>query len=130
MKESVIRTLFWWGGWYDIVLGAGFALFGQRIFDLLGDRAAMEVHPVYILLPALYIFIFGLGFLFVAQDPKSHKGIVWLGILMKSVFIALVFGFLFLGNSVPHQGVLMPFALIDIAFLYLFIQADFALKKS
>lgn len=63
--------------------------------------------------------IIGLGYLMVAQDVRSNRGIVWLGIFAK-LFDVLTLSWR-ASNGSAHPIVLLP-AAIDGVFVILFVQ--------
>jgi hypothetical protein len=74
----------------------------------------------------LYIFIFGIGFYLVYKNPVQNRQIILLGILMKLAFFVVAFGHLIF-DTIP--SVYIPFTVLDIIFVFLFVPANSALKK-
>jgi len=124
MSLSVIKLLFLVAGLYDLILGLGFALFYQTIYGWFA--IVLPNHAAYVQLPALLSMVFGIGFLLVAADPVANRGIIFLGVLMKVVYSALILGH-WLSDQVPPLYV--AFAVLDIVFAVLFITAFRALKR-
>jgi hypothetical protein len=116
--------LFAIAAWYDIVLGAVFGLFFKPIYERF--NSTLPNHDAYVQLPALFILIFGIGFLLVSKDPVQNRAIIPLGILMKAAFCLVVFGHLLFGASIPFY---IPFAVMDVFFAAWFIAAYSAVRK-
>jgi len=125
MSLKSIKTLFLVASIYDLILGLVFGLFFKLIYNSFG--VAPPENAAYIQLPAFYILIFGIGFYLVFRDPERHRGIVLLGILMKVNFICVAFGHWFAGNLPVFY---LPWAVLDVIFLILFIPAYSALNKT
>ena len=83
-------------------------------------------HAGYIQLAALYIFIFGIGLYLIYKNPFQNREIIILGILMKFAFFVVAIGHLVL-DIIP--SIYIPFAIIDILFVLLFVPAYLGLKK-
>lgn len=124
MSIKGIKTVFLIAGVYDIILGIVFALFFKPIYNMFG--AELPNHAGYIQLAASYIFVFGIGFYLVYKDPVRNQAIITLGILMKFLFVVIVLGHLLL-DTIP--AFYIPFALLDIVFLLLFLYTQTAIKK-
>jgi len=124
MSIKGIRTMFLIAALYDIILGIVFGLFFKLVYTSFG--AELPNHAGYIQLAAAYILVFGIGFFLVYKDPVRNQAIITLGVLMKLVFVVIIFGHLLI-DSVPSFYI--PFALLDIVFLLLFLYAQTAIKK-
>jgi len=124
MSLKAVKTLFLVAALYDLILGFVFGLFFKPIYT--GFAAELPNHAGYIQLAAAYIFIFGIGFLWVSRNPQANTPLISLGILMKLAFVIVVFGHL-LFDTIPVFYI--PFAVLDLVFLVLFIMARGALKK-
>ncbi len=111
------RTFFLVAAIYDIVLGVGFFLFFDPLFSMLG--IALPNNTAYIHLTAAFVFVQGLGYWFVYQDPPANLGIVKLGIVYKTVFAGLAFYYLAIGQLL-HPSFLV-FAVADLFFLAGFV---------
>ena len=124
MSLKTVKAVFMASAVYDIVLGLIFGLFYKPVYNTF--QTTLPNHAGYIQLIAMYLLIFGIGFWFVAKNPAAHLGIIRLGIMMKLAFIVVVMGHLFFG-SVPNFYV--PFAVIDAAFLVLFVMAESLVRR-
>jgi hypothetical protein len=124
MSLPAVKLLFLVAGLYDLILGLGFALFYQTIYGWFAID--LPSHPAYVQLPALLSMVFGIGFLLVAADPVANRSIIFLGVLMKVVYSALILGH-WLSDQVPPLYV--AFAVLDVVFAVLFIMAFRSLKR-
>jgi hypothetical protein len=111
------RTFFLVAALYDIVLGIGFFVFFDPLFAALG--IALPNNTSYIHLTAGFVFVQGLGYWFVYQDPPANLGIVKLGIVYKAIFAGLAFFYLAIGQLL-HPAFLV-FAVADLLFLAGFV---------
>lgn len=107
------RTFFLVAALYDIVLGLGFFFLYDPLFSALG--IALPNNTSYIHLTAAFVFVQGLGYWFVWQDPPANLGIVKLGIVYKAIFSGLAFYYLAIGELL-HPAFLV-FAVADLLFL-------------
>jgi hypothetical protein len=124
MSIKGIKTVFLVAALYDIILGIVFGLFFKQVYNSFGTE--LPNHAGYIQLAAAFILTFGIGFYFVYKDPVRNRAIVTLGVLMKLGFVVVVLGHLLI-DSVP--SFFIPFALMDIVFLLLFMYTQTAIKK-
>lgn len=124
MTMKGLKTLFLIAALYDIILGLVFGLLYKTVYTTF--ETELPNHAGYIQLAAAYIFTFGIGFYLVYKDPVKNQAIITLGVLMKLLFVVVVFGHLLL-DSVPAFYV--PFAIIDILFLLLFLYSQSAIKQ-
>jgi hypothetical protein len=118
MKREWIRPLFVVAGLYDFLLGVVFALAWRSMYTRF--NVTFPNHPGYVMVPALLIAIFGVGFWFVAQAPERNRDIIKLGILLKLAYAVPVLMYHFQGRIPPMW---VPFAWIDLAFMVTFILA-------
>ena len=118
MKREWIRPLFVVAGLYDFALGVLFLFAWRAMYVRFG--VTLPNHPGYVVVPALLITIFGIGFWFVAQAPERNRDIIKLGILLKLAYAIPVLAYFFQGQM-PTMWV--PFAWIDLAFMVTFIAA-------
>jgi hypothetical protein len=124
MSIKGIKTVFLIAAVYDIILGIVFGLFFKPIYNMFG--AELPNHAGYIQLAGAFILTFGIGFYLVYKDPVRNQAIITLGVLMKLLFVVIVLGHLLL-DTVP--AFYIPFALLDIMFLLLFLYTQTAIKK-
>ena len=112
-QASAWRTFFLVAAVYDIVLGIGFFFLFGPIFSALG--IALPNNTSYIHLTAAFVFVQGVGYWFVFQDPAANLGIVKLGIVYKAVFAGLGFYYLAIGQLL--HSVFLVLAVADALFL-------------
>ena len=124
MSIKGIKTVFLVAAVYDIILGIVFGLFFKPIYNSFG--AELPNHVGYIQLAGAFILVFGIGFYLVYKNPVQNQAIITLGILMKLLFVVIVLGHLLI-DTVP--AFYIPFALLDIVFLLLFLYAQTGIRK-
>jgi hypothetical protein len=112
-QASAWRTFFLVAAVYDIVLGIGFFFLFGPIFSALG--IALPNNTSYIHLTAAFVFVQGVGYWFVFQDPAANLGIVKLGIVYKAVFAGLGFYYLAIGQLL--HPIFLVLAVADALFL-------------
>jgi hypothetical protein len=110
---STWRSFFLVAALYDIVLGIGFFFGFGPIFAALG--IALPNNTSYIHLTAAFVFVQGVGYWFVYQDPAANLGIVKLGIVYKAVFAGLGVYYLAIGQLL--HPIFLVFAVADALFL-------------
>jgi hypothetical protein len=111
------RTFFLVAALYDLVLGAAFfALYGP-LFETLDIPLPNNIS--YIHLTAAFVFVQGLGYWFVSQDPAANRGIVKLGVAYKCAFSALGFYYLAIGELL--HPIFLVFSVLDLLFLIGFV---------
>jgi hypothetical protein len=118
MKREWIRPLFVVSGIYDFVLGLVYLVAYKPIFGRFG--VGLPNHPGYVQLNAIFVVIFGLGFLLVAQAPQRNRDIIKLGVLLKLAYSGLVLSYYFMGNM---PAMWLPWAVIDLLFMVAFVAA-------
>ena len=111
------RWLFVVAAVYDIALGVAFLVLWQPVFDWLGMTPPPLV--AYITLPAIFVFVQGVGYAIVAGDPLDNLGIVKVGILYKALYAALA-GFYFFTDQIPAMFFAW-FGLFDFLFFIAFV---------
>lgn len=111
------RTFFLIAALYDMILGAAFFLLYGPLFDMLG--MALPNNTSYIHLTAAYVFVQGLGYWFVYQDPPGNRGIVKVGAVYKFAFSALALYYAAIGQLL--HPVFLAFGLLDLLFLIGFV---------
>jgi hypothetical protein len=111
------RTFFLVAAVYDLVLGAAFFVLYGPLFDVL--EIALPNNISYIHLTAAFVFVQGLGYWFVYQDPPANRGIVKLGVAYKFAFAALGFYYLAIGELL--HPLFLAFSVLDFLFLVGFV---------
>ena len=107
------KTFFLVAALYDIVLGAAFFFLYGPLWDALG--IALPNNTSYIHLTAAFVFVQGVGYWFVYQDPDGNRGIVKTGLVYKIAFSGLAFYYLAIGQLL--HPVFLVFGLLDVLFL-------------
>jgi len=115
--NSMWRPFFLVAALYDIVLGAGFFLLYEPLFEILG--IALPNNISYIHLTAAFVFTQGLGYWFVYQEPMANRGIVKLGVVYKFIFSSLAAYYLAIGELL--HPVFVVFGVLDVLFLIGFV---------
>lgn len=111
------KTFFLVAALYDIVLGAAFFFLYDPLFSTLD--IALPNNTSYIHLTAAFVFVQGIGYWFVFQDPDGNHGIVKLGIVYKAAFAGLAFYYWMIDELLhPIFGV---FGVMDALFLIGFV---------
>jgi hypothetical protein len=111
------RAFFLVAALYDLVLGAAFFVLYGPLFQVLG--IALPNNISYIHLTAAFVFVQGLGYWFVYQDPVANRGIVKIGVPYKFAFSALGFYYLAIGELL--HPVFLVFSVLDLLFLIGFV---------
>ncbi len=107
------KTFFLVAALYDIVLGAAFFILYAPLFSALAIELPNSI--TYIHLTAAFVFVQGVGYWFVYQDPDANHGIVKTGVIYKIAFAGLSFFYLAIGQ-LPHP-VFAVFGAMDVLFL-------------
>ena len=110
---STYKTFFLVAALYDIVLGAAFFFLYGPLWDALG--IALPNNTAYIHLTAAFVFVQGVGYWFVYQDPDGNHGIVKTGLVYKTAFAGLAFYYLAIGQLL--HPVFLVFGALDVLFL-------------
>lgn len=110
--------LFWVAAAYDMILGLAFFLFWQPLFEWLGMPAPGDVS--YIQLSAVFVFVQGVSYAFVAVDPARNLGLVRVGVAYKASYSLLALWYL-VTDALPSPFFAW-FALFDFVFLLAFVR--------
>lgn len=124
MNIKTIKNLFIVAGLYDLILSLTVLFAFKQLYSYF--QIALPNHVGYIQFAAALVAIFGIGFLFVAQDPAHNLNIIIMGILLKFSYSSIVLYYAAIKN-IP--SVWIPFAWLDLIFLILFIVAFRSLKS-
>ncbi len=111
------RWLFLVAAVYDMALGVAFFFLYEPIFDWLG--MPLPPHVSYIHLPAVFVFVQGLGYLIVWSSPLANLGVVMVGIVYKASYSALAAYYL-ATDQIPAMFFAW-FGLFDFVFLIGFV---------
>lgn len=114
---SGYRAFFLTAAIYDYVIGIAFFFFYRPIFEALD--IALPNNTSYIHITAAFVFVQGIGYWLVYQDPRSNVGIVKLGVVYKFVFSALAAYYLVIGQLL--HSLFLVFGLLDVLFLIGFV---------
>lgn len=123
-KEGTISLLFIIAALYDGVLGALFLFAGGRVFEWL--QVAPPNRPGYVQFPAALLIVFALMFCAIARNPLANRNLIPYGMLLKVSYCSVVF-FNWFATGIPNMW--KPFAILDLAFLGLFIWAYASLRE-
>jgi hypothetical protein len=111
------KTFFLIAAVYDLVLGAVFFLLYDPLFAALG--IALPNNISYIHLTAAFVFVQGVGYWFVFQDPDDNRGIVKIGVAYKAAFSGLAAYYWAIGDLL--HPVFAVFGVLDVLFLVGFV---------
>ncbi len=123
-RPRTVSVLFYLAALYDGVLGAAFLIAAPALFEWVG--VTPPNHFGYIHFPAALLIVFALLFLAIARRPEVNRHLIPYGILLKISYCAVVFYHWFTAG-IPF--IWKPFAIVDVAFLVLFIWAYAVLGK-
>jgi hypothetical protein len=123
-KEKIISILFIIAALYDGVLGVLFLFAGGRVFEWI--QVTPPNHPGYTQFPAALLIVFALMFCAIARNPLLNKNLIPYGMLLKVSYCGVVF-FHWFATGIPNMW--KPFAILDLAFLGLFIWAYASLRE-
>lgn len=118
-----ITLLFYAAAAYDGILGAAFLVFWSSIFDWF--NVPPPNHPGYIHFPAAILIVFAVMFINIARTPIRNRNLIPYGILLKVSYCSVVFWH-WVESGVPAMW--KPFALFDVIFGLLFLQAYISLE--
>ena len=118
MRREWLRPFFVIAALYDLVLGVVFLLAWQQCYRYF--NITPPNHPAYIQFAAAAVAIFGLGFWYVSRAPERNRDIIKLGVLLKLAYAITVLAYWFQGRM---PGLWVPFAWIDLGFMFAFILA-------
>ncbi len=116
-KEEFFKGVFLVAAIYDLVLGAVFFLLYEPIYAFL--NISLPVYSMYLQMSAAFVFAMGVGYYFIYKNMYRNIDLVKLGIVYKVVYGGLASYFYF---SDLANVIFFWFAVIDVAFLILFIQ--------
>ena len=105
MKPNSIRILFQAAAAFNWAVALALAFLARPLFELFRVSPA-PTEPLFLQLFAWLVFVFGIGYWWVARDPLVNRPIIRLGILGKwSVFLAALI--LVLADAVSWQIMLL-----------------------
>ena len=119
------KALFNVAALYDGVLGAAFLAAAPTVFRAFG--VAPPNHWGYVQFAGALLLVFALMFARIAADPRTHRGLIDYGILLKIAYCGVV-GAHWLTGGVPFMW--KPFWVADFMFLVLFAAARVSLKPA
>ncbi|MCK5448500.1 MAG: hypothetical protein KAJ43_10165 [Gemmatimonadetes bacterium] len=123
-RLRAVSVLFYLAALYDGVLGVAFLIAAPALFEWVG--VTPPNHFGYIHFPAALLIVFALLFLTIARRPEVNRHLIPYGILLKVSYCAVVFYHWFTAG-IPF--IWKPFAIVDVAFLVLFVWAYAVLGK-
>lgn len=121
-RKPGIALLFSIAALYDGVLGLAFLTAPAAVFSRFGMTPPN--HPGYVQFPAALLIVFALIFLRIAVDPAGNRWLIPYGILLKLSYCGVVF-YYWSAEGLPY--IWKPFAVFDLVFLVLFVQAFLSL---
>ncbi len=97
LSKGKYSKLFLIGALWNLSIGGSALLLPGLINKLVfGFKTVITYGPTTFAFRIMWalIFVYGIGYYFVSQDPEKNRGIVWMGILGKmAVFITALFYF-------------------------------------
>ncbi len=114
---SAWRSFFLVAAVYDIGLGLAFLVAGETILDAIG--MTLPPHIAYIQLAAVFIVVQGLSYLLPWRDLEANRGVIWVGVVYKATYAALVAWYLVLGQL--PSAFFVPWAVVDLGFMLGFL---------
>ncbi|MFA5103946.1 MAG: hypothetical protein WC527_02065 [Candidatus Margulisiibacteriota bacterium] len=118
-----IPPVFYLATAYDGILGAIGLLAPVQIYKRFD--VPLPGHMGYIYFLSLLMILVAVMFFNIARDAMANKNLIFYGILAKTSFCLVVFGYLLFGN-IP--ALFVPFAFLDLLFIVLFVLAGRAIK--
>ena len=112
-----VRWMFLVAAVYDIALGVGFFFLYRPVFEWLG--MTLPPHVAFIQLPALFIFVQGLSYVIVYQNPLANLGLAKVGVVYKGSYSALAAYYL-VTDQIPSMFFAW-FGLFDLLFFLGFV---------
>jgi peptidoglycan/LPS O-acetylase OafA/YrhL len=98
---------------YDLLLGFIFLFCYKYAFELLG--ITLPTYPEYLQMSAAFVFVLGIGYLFIYLHMERNRDLWILGILYKVAYAALVYYYYFVAGTA--NPAFLYLAIIDTAFL-------------
>jgi hypothetical protein len=114
----MISVLFAVGALYDGVLGLIALFAGGQLFRWFG--VTPPNHPGYVQFPGALLIVFALMFVAVARNPVKNRDLIPYGMLLKVSYCGVIC-FHWFTAGIPDMW--KPFAIMDAAFLALFVWA-------
>lgn len=115
-KRPAVTVLFVIAALYDGILGLFFVFAPITVFKWFD--VTPPNHLGYVHFPAALLIVFALMFLAIARNPASNRNLIPYGVLLKISYCGVVF-FHWFTTGIPYMW--KPFAIIDLAFIPLFI---------
>ena len=124
-RKSLVALLFVVAAVYDGVLGVAFVFAPGRVFTWYD--VTPPNHFGYVQFPGALLIVFALMFLAIAVRPIRNQNLIPFGILLKTSYCGIVFYHWFT-TGIPDMW--KPFAIIDFAFMILFVWAFVSLGSA
>lgn len=122
--KKIIAPLFIAAALYDGLLGLAGIAAPAWVYAQL--NMPLPEHLGYVQLPALLMIVLAFAFIAIARDPRGNKNLIWYGVMVKVAFCLVAFGHYFFG-TIP--AMFLPFAIVDLVFIGLFIWVERALAS-
>ena len=117
MKNATFfKSLFLVAAIYDLFLGLIFLFMYSAIFSFF--NIPLPNYTMYLQLSAAFVIAMGVGYYFIYQNMTRNTDLVKLGVVYKTVYCS--FAIYFFLKGLAHI-IFFWFAIIDLAFLLLFI---------
>ena len=127
-RAKYYRAIFLAATLYDVVLGLLFVFFYRHAFQWLG--AQLPYSGAFITLLGASAFVIGIAyFLVFLGDLQRNRDLIVIGTLYKAAYSGVSFYHLASGD-IPHILFAALFGIIDVAFLVLFPECLFTLRRS
>ena len=65
-------------------------IFAGNLFIEIFQLGDLPVQPVFLHLSGVLIFVFGLGYYRVGQNPSANKPIIWMGVIGKVLVFTVI----------------------------------------
>ncbi|MDP2731481.1 MAG: hypothetical protein Q8O55_13530 [Dehalococcoidales bacterium] len=124
-NEKYYRKLFLVAALYDFILGCVFFIALPFLFENIFKIPAPN-YPAFFQAAAAFIIIMGIGFYFVYLNLYRNIDIVRLGIILKLVYTALAFYYVFIENM---PWIFSIFGFLDLIFIVFFVFFLRAVKR-
>jgi hypothetical protein len=124
MKKPILAALFVIAALYDGLLGLGFLLSADALFQ--GLQVPPPNHFGYVHFPAALLLVFALMFLAIARNPQRNRNLIPYGMLLKVSYCSVT-GFYWFTAGLPSMW--KPFIFYDLIFLGLFAWAYVSLRE-
>ena len=100
LTKTFYTKLFFYGAIWNFLIASSLGIGYKYIFPFLGMKT--PTIPLYLILALFYVFVLGLGYLWVSQNLDKNHGIVQMGIVAKlGTVIVIIWGCFFTRDLSP-----------------------------